>query len=114
MAHGIILAGEYSETVRLGTMMLFRLSMARQVTPHVLRILESTVADGTLVGFFLRWIVDLLMVSTVPSVISYPHGLYAVVSLYAGSCLEACTTDRADMRACRISIARRVCGVLGD
>jgi hypothetical protein len=47
--------------------------MARQVAPHILRMLESTVADGTLVGFFLGWIVGLFVVSTVSSVDFHPH-----------------------------------------
>jgi hypothetical protein len=93
MAHSIVLASEDPETARLRTNMLFRLSMARQVTPYVFRMLESTVADRTLVGFFFGWIVGSFVVSRKALVDSHPHYLYALVSLYAGSGLEGFTTD---------------------
>jgi hypothetical protein len=100
MAHSIVLASEDPETARRGTTMLFRLPMACHVTPHVFRMLESTVADGTLVGFFLGWIVGSFVVSRKASVDNHPHCLYALVSLYARSCLEGFPADRADVR-CR-------------
>jgi hypothetical protein len=80
--------------------MLFGLSVACHVTPHVFRMLESTVAGGTLVGFFLGWIVGLFVVSTVPSVDGHSCCLYELISLYAGSCPKGFPADKADVR-CR-------------
>jgi hypothetical protein len=76
-------------------------------------MLESAVADGTLVGFFHGWIVGLFVVSTVPSVDGHSRCLYeSVFSLYAGSCPKGLPADRADVRCRWVSAGEWFCRVV--